>query len=128
MAAQLVLSLKLHEMLKVSDTKPKYWIIIIYIKTAWKYGIQYSVKTWENLADKLFTICKWDAPCLYPISFRTSVGCYFWAFPIRKIINWTIRGWSFVDIATGCLYQKMQTQSRECNSVYVYKMDARMNK
>ena len=35
-AAQWVLSLKLHEMLKVLDTKPKYWIIIIYIKNAWK--------------------------------------------------------------------------------------------
>ena len=66
------------------------------------------MKTWEHLADKLFTICKWDASCLYRISFRTSVGFYVWTFLIRKIINWTVRGWWFVNIATGCLCRKMQ--------------------
>ena len=86
------------------------------------------MKLWDLLqCENMGTSCwqvvynfKWDASSLYHISSRTSISYYVWAFMIRKIINWTIRSRSFVDIAPGCLYQKMQAQSRECNSIYTY--------
>ena len=80
------------------------------------------MKLWDlkHLADKLFIICEWLASCPHPIFIRTSVSYYVWAFLISKFINWTIRGRSFVNIAKRCLYRKMQAQSRECISVYIY--------
>ena len=45
------------------------------------------MKTWEHLVVKLFTICKWHVSCLYPFSWEQAVGCFFWAFLLRKIIK-----------------------------------------
>ena len=80
LAAQWVPSLKLNGMLKVKDTKPKYWSLynlqkecmeIIRINTVWNRG--------NKLVAKLFTISNWDASCLYCISIQTYVGCYVWS-------------------------------------------------